>query len=163
MGVIHNAVGLAERLGVKDPKVALLAASRAVQRDVQTSREWSWVSKMALRRTFRRAQVYGPVGLEEAILPASPDTMIPPSKDDDISAGPNWADVLIAADLSVGNPLVSALTLLCELPGAGIVVGGDVPVVFPWPIIDRNSVLTSLALAALCSPRGLRRVVDGKH
>ncbi len=158
MGVIHNAVGLAERLGVKNPKVALLAASRAVQRDVQTSREWSWVSKMALRRTFRKARVYGPVGLEEAILPAPADAMTPPSIDDEISFGPNWADVLITADISVGNPLVSALTLLCELPCAGIVVGGDVPAVFPWPTIDHNSVLTSLALAALCSPRGIQRL-----
>lgn len=159
MEVIHNAVGLAGRLGVKEPKVALLAASRAVQRDVQTSREWSWVSKMAIRRAFRGARVYGPVGLEEAILPAPADAMTPPSINDEISDGPNWADVLITADISVGNPLVSALTLLCEFPCAGIVVGGDVPVVFPWPVINRDSVLTSLALAALCSPRGLRRVV----
>jgi len=160
MGVIHNAVELASRLGVTNPKVALLAASRAVQDDVQTSREWSWVSKMAQRRTFREARVYGPVGLEEAILPAPPDAMIPPSIDDSNSNGINWADVLIAEDISVGNPLVSSLALLCELPCAGIVIGGDVTVVFPWPTINRDSVLTSLALAALCSPRALRRLQE---
>jgi hypothetical protein len=143
IGVIQNTVKVANCLGVSAPNVALLAASRAIQQDVQTSREWTWVSKMGQRGIFHQANVYGPVGLEEAIQ----------------SGNHQMADALIAADISVANPLVSALNLLCGLPCAGMVVGGDVPVVLPWPSIDRTSVLTSLAMAALCSPRGLRRLI----
>jgi len=158
IGVIHNTVRVAQRLGVREPHVALLAASRAIQQDVQTSREWTWVSKMAQRGIFHGAKVCGPMGLEDAINPSAfeirPQTPQGPVE----TGGPGWADVLITADISVGNPLVSALALLCGLPCAGIVVGGDVPVVLPWPTVDRNSVMTSLALAALISPRGRRRI-----
>ena len=157
--VIKNAIKVAGRLGVKNPNVALLAASRAIQQDMQTSREWTWVSKMAERRIFHGARVCGPIGLEEAIQPAAPNERFPLPLGQVNCTGHNWADVLITADISVGNPLVSALTLLCGLPCAGLVVGGDVPVVFPWPTVDRNAILTSLALAALSSPRGLRRIL----
>jgi phosphotransacetylase len=156
IGVIHNAVNVAERLGVRDPHVALLAASRAIQQDVPTSREWSWVSKMAERQIFRGAKIRGPMGLEDAVSPTGIHEGTDPQRV--TSDGPGWVDILITADISVGNPLVSALALLCGLPCAGIVVGGDVPVVLPWPTVDRNSVLTSLALAALISPRGRRRI-----
>jgi phosphate butyryltransferase len=158
IGVIHNTVRVAERLGVHNPHVALLAASRAIQQDVPTSREWSWVSKMAERRIFRGAKIRGPVGLEDAVNPPGigMQDMAEPKRSAGNSLG--WVDVLITADISVGNPLVSALALLCGLPCAGVVVGGDVPVVLPWPTVDRNSVLTSLALAALISPRGRRRI-----
>jgi len=158
IGVIHNAVRVAERLGVRDPHVALLAASRAIQQDVPTSREWTWVSKMAERGIFQGAKVCGPMGLEDAINPSAFETRPHTSQGPVETSGPGWADVLITADISVGNPLVSALALLCGLPCAGIVVGGDVPVVLPWPTVDRNSVMTSLALAALISPRGRRRI-----
>ena len=141
IGVVQNTVKVAHFLGIIQPNIALLAASRSIQQDVQTSREWAWVSKMSQRGTFHQANVYGPVGLEETI-----------------PSGNHPVDALITADISVGNPLVSALNLLCGLPCAGIIVGGDVPVVLPWPSIDRTSVLTSLALAVLCSPRGLRRL-----
>jgi phosphate butyryltransferase len=158
LGVINNAIYLARCLGVQNPKVALLAASRAIQPDVHTSREWTWVSKMAQRRIFRGARVCGPVGLEEAIRPTTPEAMNHPCFGQDASNGAYWADVLITADISVANPLVSALALLCRFPCAGVVVGGKVPVIFPWPSIDKVSVLTSLALAAICSPRGRRRL-----
>ena len=158
IGVIHNTVGVAERLGVRNPHVALLAASRAIQQDVPTSREWSWVSKMAERRIFRGAKIRGPMGLENAINPSGAGIQDIASSKQMTSDGPGWVDVLITADISVGNPLVSALALLCGLPCAGVVVGGDVPVVLPWPTVDPNSVLTSLALAALISPRGRRRI-----
>ena len=141
IGVIQNTVKVGHFLGITKPNIALLAASRSIQQDVQTSREWAWVSKMSQRGTFHQANVYGPVGLEETV-----------------QSGNHPVDALITADISVGNPLVSALNLLCGLPCAGIIVGGDVPVVLPWPSIDKTSVLTSLALAALCSPRGLRRL-----
>ena len=145
IGVIQNTVKVAHFLGIAQPNIALLAASRAIQQDVQTSREWAWVSKMSQRGTFHQANVYGPVGLEETI-----------------QSGNQPVDALITADISVGNPLVSALNLLCGLPCAGIIIGGDVPVVLPWPSIDRTSVLTSLALASLCSPRGIRRLKNDK-
>jgi phosphotransacetylase len=158
MGVIHNTVRVAEGLGVRNPHVALLAASRAIQQDIPTSREWSWVSKMAERGIFRGAKIRGPVGLEDAIDPSGNEIREVPNSAPGTGSGSGWADILVTADISVGNPLVSALALLCELPCAGMVVGGDVPVVLPWPMVDKNSVLTSLALAALISPRGRRRI-----
>jgi phosphate butyryltransferase len=143
IGVIQNTVTVAHFLGISQPNIALLAASHSIQQDVQTSREWAWVSKMSQRGIFHQANVFGPVGLEEVA-----------------QSGGYPVDALITADISVGNPLVSALNLLCGLPCAGIIMGGEVPVVLPWPLIDKTSVLTSLALAALCSPRGLQRLKD---
>lgn len=102
-GIIENALGVFERLGYKNPKVAALSYVENVNPKVPETVEGRELEQMNKKGIIRHCIVEGPVSLDIAIN----------SKRAEIKRYPGEiqgdADILLMPNISVGNILVKAL------------------------------------------------------
>jgi phosphate acetyltransferase len=121
--IIQNAIDLAEVLGRKMPKVAILSAIETVNPSVPSTVEAGALCKMADRGQIKGGILDGPLALDNAIsLEAAKIKKI-----DSPVAG--QADILVVPDLEAGNMLAKSLTYLAGADAAGIVLGARVPII----------------------------------
>jgi phosphotransacetylase len=59
------------------------------------------------------------------------------------------ANILVGSTVEVSNGIYTALTLLPKARSAGVVVGGSVPLAFPFPSDGVEAAVNSVCLAAL--------------
>ncbi|GAB6173753.1 phosphate butyryltransferase [Paradesulfitobacterium aromaticivorans] len=144
--IIKNSIGLANSLGVKEPKVAILAPLELANPDIPVTVEAAILSKMADRGQIKGAKIDGPLALDNAISQAAAQHKGIRS---DVAG---QADILIMPDLAAGNIFHKTLTHIAELPTAGIVLGAKCPIVMTSrtdSLADKfNSILTAVILAA---------------
>ena len=150
--IVENAIGLAHSLGITTPKVALLAAAGSgVFENAGTGGELI-VAHFSRRGGIKNAVVDGPLSLDLAI---SPQAVEKKNMNGEVAGK---ADILIVNNIYVGNSLYKSLVTLggktrldqacLDVESASVVVGGDVPIVFPSRSESPENVLHSLALAA---------------
>jgi phosphate butyryltransferase len=141
--IVHNAIDVAHRLGIAEPRVAVLASTETVNPRIPANVEAAALSKMADRRQITGAIVDGPLALDNAI---SPDA----AKDKDIiSRVAGRADILILPDIEAGNVLVKAIVYFARHAMAGVVVGAKAPLIVPSRSDTVESKLSSLALGVV--------------
>jgi phosphate acetyltransferase len=143
--IIENAVDLADALGLKQPKVALLSAMETVNPKVPSTLDAAALCKMAQRGQIKLdgRLIDGPLALDNAInLDA-----VKIKKIDSPVAG--RADVLVVPDLEAGNMLAKSLSFMAEADAAGIVLGARVPVILTSRADSVTARLASCAVAAL--------------
>ena len=146
MGIVANAVGVARRLGLRRPKVAVLAAVEKL--DLPAMR--ATVDAEMLRRLgeagcFGDCVVAGPISLDVAL---SADCAARKGL-----AGPvaGAADVLVTPNIETANVLYKAITCIARKELGGVVVGARVPVIVPSRGDTVRTKLYSIAFAALLS------------
>lgn len=141
--IINNAVGVAAKLGMIPPKVAVLSATEKVSyNDMTSSKDADILARLCRMGLFGDAVVGGPFALDIAV-----------SEDKARAKGvahpvAGRADVLCAPNIVTGNVLYKAVTSLMDLPMAGIVVGAGYPLVVPSRGDSDQSKFYALALAA---------------
>jgi phosphate butyryltransferase len=141
--IINNAVGVAKKLGMNPPKVAVLSATEKVSyNDMISSKDADILAKLCRMGIFGDAVVGGPFALDIAV-----------SEDKARAKGvahpvAGRADILCAPNIVTGNVLYKAVTSLMDLPMAGIVVGASYPLVVPSRGDSDQSKFYALALAA---------------
>jgi phosphate acetyltransferase len=140
--IILNAIDLANALGLKEPRVAILSAMETVNPKVPSTLEAAALCKMAERGQITGGILDGPLALDNAISPAAAQI----KKIESTVAG--RADILVAPDLEAGNMLAKSLTFMAEADAAGIVLGARVPVILTS---RADSVITRLASCAVAS------------
>jgi phosphate butyryltransferase len=141
--IVHNAIYVAHKLGIAQPRVAVLASTETVNPRIPANVEAAALSKMADRKQITGALVDGPLALDNAI---SPDA----AKDKDISSSvAGRADILILPDIEAGNVLVKAIVYFAQHPMAGVVVGAKAPLILPSRSDTFESKLSSLALGVV--------------
>ncbi len=141
--IVRNAIGVAHKLGIVEPRVGALASTETVNPRIPANVEAAALSKMADRGQIRGALVDGPLALDLAI---SPDA----AEDKEIhSAVSGRADILISPDIEAGNILVKAIVYFARHPMAGVVVGAKVPLILPSRSDTFESKLDSIALGVL--------------
>jgi phosphate acetyltransferase len=140
--IILNAIDLANALGLKEPRVAVLSAMETVNPKVPSTLEAAALCKMAERGQITGGILDGPLALDNAISPAAAQI----KKIESPVAG--RADILVAPDLEAGNMLAKSLTFMAEADAAGIVLGARVPVILTS---RADSVITRLASCAVAS------------
>jgi phosphate acetyltransferase len=140
--IILNAIDLANALGLKEPRVAILSAMETVNPKVPSTLEAAALCKMAERGQITGGILDGPLGLDNAISPAAAQI----KKIESPVAG--RADILVAPDLEAGNMLAKSLTFMAEADAAGIVLGARVPIILTS---RADSVITRLASCAVAS------------
>ena len=147
--IINNAVAVARLFGVREPKVAILAASDTVHPKIPASIDALALSKMAEQGWVEGAVVDGPLGLELAISPQA--ALV------EESASPiaGLADVLIVPNVEAGNIVAKGLLYFAHARMAGLVVGARVPVVISSRADSAETRYLSLAMAALLAKRPL--------
>jgi len=140
--IILNAIDLANALGLKEPRVAILSAMETVSPKVPSTLEAAALCKMAERGQITGGILDGPLALDNAISPAAAHIK------SINSAVAGRADILVAPDLEAGNMLAKSLTFMAEADAAGIVLGARAPVVLTSRTDTVRTRLASCALAA---------------
>jgi phosphate acetyltransferase len=138
--IVQSAIDLACVLGVKEPKVAILAAVETVNPEMPSTIDAAALCKMADRGQITGGILDGPLAFDNAISAEAAKT----KKIRSDVAG--QADVLLVPDLEAGNMLAKQLEYLAGAEGAGIVMGARVPIVLTS---RADSVRTRLASTAL--------------
>jgi phosphotransacetylase len=141
--ITQNAVDLARKLGVEQPKVAGLSSVETINPNIPSTVHAACLSKMAERGQIKGALVDGPLAFDNAIsAEAARDKGINSPVAGDI-------DVVVVPDLDAGNILSKNLEYLASAKMAGIVVGASAPVVLTSRSDPPRARVYSLALSSL--------------
>ncbi|MGD9048599.1 MAG: bifunctional enoyl-CoA hydratase/phosphate acetyltransferase [Anaerolineae bacterium] len=140
VAIVQNAIDTAIELGVKEPKVAILAATEMVNPEMPANMDAANLSKMAERGQIRGGIVDGPLALDNAMSTKAAQMKGIKSK----VAG--CADILITPDVESGNILAKALAYFAKGHMAGVVVGAKCPIVMPSRSDPPQQKMLSLAL-----------------
>lgn len=140
--IITNAVSVAHSFGVREPRVAILAASETVHPKIPASIDALALSKMSEQGWVEGAIVDGPLGLELAISPQAARL----AESQSPIAG--LADILIVPNVEAGNIVAKGLLYFARARMAGLVVGAQVPIVINSRADTAEARYLSLAMAA---------------
>jgi len=144
--ILRNAVGVAQQLGVRRPRVAVLAAVEKINPDMPATTDAAILTQMGAVGDLGDCLVQGPLSLDCAVSPEA-------AKCKGVT-GPvaGQADVLIAPNIEAANILYKSLVYFCRADIAGAVVGASKPIMMSSRSDDRRSKLLTIALATLLSP-----------
>ena len=145
-GIIKNAVFVAHLLGIERPKVALLSATEKVHPRIPSTVEAAELVRWA-GEAVPDAIVEGPLAFDLAI---SPDAAMRKGLTSPVAGE---ADILVAANIEMGNVIYKSLRHFAKAEGAGIVVGATCPVILTSRSDPPQEKLNSLALASLHAAR----------
>jgi phosphate butyryltransferase len=141
--ITQNAIDLGIALGIKVPKVGILAAVEVVNPAMQATLDAAALSKMAERGQIHGGIVDGPLAMDNAISLSAAKTK------GLISLVAGRADILVVPNIEAGNILAKELTFAAQAEGAGIVLGAKVPVLLTSRADDAASRLFSCVVAVL--------------
>ncbi len=141
--IIRNAVYVAHKLGIEQPKVAVLASNEVVNPKMPANIEAAALSKMADRGQITGALVDGPLALDNAISPQAAQIK------GIASPVAGYADILIPPDIEAGNLMAKAIIYFGGCHMAGVVVGAQVPLILPSRSDPPEAKLDSLALGVV--------------
>ncbi len=152
--ICQNAVDLLRRLGMDDPKVAVLAAVETVNPKMPSTLDAAALTVMAARGQITGAKVDGPLAFDNAIsMDAARTKGI-------VSPVAGQADILLVPDLEAGNMLAKQLIYFAGATAAGLVLGARVPIV----LTSRSDPLSArIASAALAKMVAAPLPVEGLH
>ncbi len=120
--IVQNAIDLAQALGIRRPKVALLSAVETVHPKITSTVEAAALCKMAERGQISGGIIDGPLAFDSAVSKEAAKTKRINSQ----VAGD--ADILVAPDLEAANMIGKQLIYLAGADAAGIVMGARVPI-----------------------------------
>jgi len=120
--IVQNAIDFARVMGVKVPKVAILAAVEVVNPSMPSTLDAAALCKMADRGQITGGVLDGPLAFDNAISMAAAEIKHISSP----VAG--HADIFLVPDLESGNMLAKQLEYLAGASGSGLVLGARVPI-----------------------------------
>ena len=141
--ILGNAVRLLQRLGIAQPKVAIVAAVEAVNSVIPATLDAQALVELAQQGAWPGAIVEGPFGFDNAISAEAARIKKIESK----VAGD--ADLLLLPDLNAGNMLYKSFNYIGGGDCAGLVLGARVPIVLTSRADSLQSRIASVALAVL--------------
>jgi len=122
--IIKNAVDLARTLGIKCPKVAMVAAVESVNLPAMPATlDAKLLSRMSNSGLFKNVFIGGPFALDNALSKkaANYKGIKHPVAGD--------ADILCVPDIECGNILYKAISVIAGHQIGGIVIGSNIPLV----------------------------------
>jgi phosphotransacetylase len=141
--ICQNAIDLVVSLGVKNPKVAILAAVETVNSKMPSTIDAAALCKMADRQQIKGGRLDGPLAFDNAI---SEQAARIKGIESQVAGDP---DILLVPDLESGNMLAKQLTFLANADSAGLVVGARVPIVLTSRADSVRSRIASCGVAVL--------------
>jgi phosphotransacetylase len=141
--ICQNAIDLAVSLGVRTPKVAILAAVETVTSKMPATIDAAALCKMAERGQIKDGLLDGPLAFDNAISREAARVKEITSK---VAGDP---DILLVPDLEAGNMLAKQLSFLANADSAGLVLGARVPIILTSRADSVRSKIASCAVAAL--------------
>lgn len=141
--IVKNAIELAQALGIKEPKIAILSAVETVNPKIPSTIDAAALCKMAGRQQITGGVLDGPLAFDNAISRDAAEIKHIKSE----VCGE--ADILLVPDLEAGNMLVKELSYLADADSAGIVLGARVPIILTSRADNVRARMASCAVAAL--------------
>jgi phosphate butyryltransferase len=142
-GIIENAVEMLHRIGIKEPKVGVLAPIETVNPKIQSTVDARDLKAMNLSGRIKGCLVDGPFAIDNAV---SREAALHKGIKSEIAGD---ADILLAPDLNSGNILYKTLIFLADSISAAVVMGASAPIVLTSRADLEKSKLMSIALAAV--------------
>jgi phosphate butyryltransferase len=141
--IIENAVFLAHKLGIAEPKVAVIAAVETINPAMQECIDAAMLSKAWERGQIKGCIVDGPLALDLALSKEAAATKGVKS------AVAGQADILVVPNLVTGNVLDKAIRLLGGLQTAGAILGAKTPFVATSRSDSAQNKLNTIAVSVL--------------
>ncbi len=149
--IIASAVEVGNAVGVRRPKVALLAAVEKVNPEkMPCTATAAILTQMNRRGQIKNCIVDGPLALDNAI---SAESARIKKIESDVAGD---ADILVAPDIEAGNILYKCLLDLGDAKGAAVIMGATVPIVLTSRADSAETKLASIALASLLGSKSAR-------
>ena len=146
--ILGNALGLLQKLGIAQPKVAIVAAVEVVNPSIPATLDAQALVDMARAGAWPGAVVEGPFGFDNAFSKEAAQI----KKMESQVAGD--ADLFILPDLNAGNMLYKSFNYVGGGDCAGLVLGAQVPIVLTSRADSLQSRMASVALAVLAAAPG---------
>lgn len=140
---IEYCVDVAHKLGIENPKVAVIAAVETVNPKMQATVDAAILTQMNMRGQIKGCMVDGPLALDLAVSKEAAQIKHVASE----VAGD--ADILIFPDIETGNAFYKSLTKLAGAKTAAVLLGTSAPCVIPSRGDSVETKLASLALATI--------------
>ncbi len=143
IAIVNNSVAYLNKMGIANPKVAVLGAIEMVNESMQATLDAALLSKMNQRDQIKNCIIDGPLAFDNAISFES-------AKHKKIkSAVAGDTDLLLVPDIEVGNVLYKSLVFFAKAKVASIILGAKVPIVLTSRSDSEESKYYSIILAAL--------------
>jgi phosphate acetyltransferase len=154
--ILQNAIDLAISLGVRQPKVAILAAVETVTSKMPATIDAAALCKMADRGQIRGGLLDGPLAFDNAI---SKEAAAVKGIRSEVAGDP---DILLTPDLESGNILAKQLSFLAKADSAGLVLGAKVPIILTSRADNVRSRIASCGIAMLAAHAKRQGAAVGK-
>jgi phosphotransacetylase len=143
--ICQNAIDIAHVMGVKKPKVAILAAVETVTSKMPATIDAAALCKMADRKQITGGLLDGPLAFDNAI---SKEAARIKGIDSEVAGDP---DILLVPDLEAGNMVAKLLSFLAKADSAGLLLGARVPIILTSRADSVRSRIASCAVAMLAA------------
>ncbi len=143
VGIINNAVNYLARIGIKNPKVAIVSAVESVKEAMPSTIDAAILSKMAERGQIKNCVIDGPLAMDNAISKESAEHK---GIDSEVAGD---ADLLIMPNIEAGNILYKTLGFFTNSKLAAVILGAKAPIVLTSRADSEEAKLYSIYLAAL--------------
>jgi phosphotransacetylase len=141
LDILQSAVGVAQRLGALEPRVAVLAASESVTESMPETMDASELQRRSQARELTGCTVQGPLSFDLAYAADAAE------KKRVVGPVAGAADVLLFPNLVSANLTVKAIMYTADCRYGGMLCGAVCPVVFMSRADSTATRLNSLALA----------------
>ena len=145
VGILKNGIQMMKNLGIKRPKVAILAAIEKVNPDMPETVDAVKIVEMAKSGEFGDAEIEGPLALDVAISAEAARIKGVKSR---ISGNP---DILLLPNIACGNILGKALLYLANGKSGGLILGAKRPIILLSRSDDAETKFNSIALGVVIS------------
>jgi phosphate butyryltransferase len=143
VGILKNAIFVANRLGIQVPKVAVLASVETVHPEIPETVDAVELVRMSREGQLPPAEIEGPLAMDIAVSRKAAEM-----KGIESSVAGD-ADILLVPDVATGNITVKGLVYLTGAKVAGVVLGAKMPIVLLSRSDSAQTKLYSIALGAL--------------
>lgn len=142
VSILTNSIELFNRLGINNPKIAIIAAVETVNPKMPATIDAALLTMMNRRGQIKNCIIDGPLAFDNAIsYEAAHHKGI-------ISEVAGDADLLFMPDIEAGNVAYKCMTYFGMATVAAVILGAAVPIVLTSRADNEKSKLMSIALAA---------------
>ncbi len=142
VAIIKNAVDYLSKLGINNPKVAILAAVETINEGMPATMDAAALTKMGERGQIKNCIIDGPLAFDNAVDKHSAEHK------GIISKVAGDADLLVGPDIEANNVLYKSFIFFAKAQCAAVIVGATAPIVLTSRADTEETKLNSIALAA---------------
>lgn len=140
--MIKNAVDAFHRLGIMEPKIAVIGAVETVNPKMEATQHAALLTMMNKRKQIKGCIIDGPLALDNAVSKESAEHK---GIHSEVSGD---VDLLMTPDINAGNVLYKTLNFLGGATAGAVILGAAAPIVLTSRSDSEKSKLYSIALSA---------------